>query len=113
MIGTTTSAGLIITYGYNGEGKRILKTSNGKTVIYLYEVILEVDGDGVQKARSVNGINQISRTISGEVLYYLYNGHADVTQLTNILGMTVATYYYDGLMNQSDIIKALKQNEGG
>ena len=73
MTGTTTSAGLEITYGYNGEGKRVLKTSNGKTVRYLYEgdkVILEVDGNGVEKARSVNGINQISRTIAGEVLYY-------------------------------------------
>ena len=39
--------------------------------------------------------NQISRTIGGEVLYYMYNGHADVTQLTNTLGKTVATYYYD------------------
>ena len=98
MIGTTTSAGLEITYGYNGEGLRVLKTSNGKTVRYLYEgdkVILEVDGNGVEKARSVNGINQISRTISGEVLYYLYNGHGDVTKLTNALGDTVATYYYD------------------
>ena len=98
MTGTTTAAGLEITYGYNGEGYRIVKSSNGKTVRYLYEgdkVILEVDGTGVEKARSVTGINQISRTIGGEVLYYLYNGHADVTLLANTLGETVATYYYD------------------
>lgn len=36
MTGTTTSAGIEITYGYNGEGLRVFKTTNGKTpVLYI------------------------------------------------------------------------------
>ena len=39
--------------------------------------------------------NFISRKTSNEDLYYLYNGHADVTMLVNKAGDIKATYYYD------------------
>ena len=37
----------------------------------------------------------MSRKTSNEDLYYLYNGHADVTMLVNKAGDIKATYYYD------------------
>ena len=98
LIEINTANGVHETYTYNSEGYRDSKTSNDKVIRYLYEgdkVILEVDGENSEKARSVYGNKLISRTINGENLYYLYNGHGDVTKLVNGEGKEVASYYYD------------------
>ena len=98
LVEINTASGVHETYTYNSEGYRDSKTSNDKVIRYLYEgdkVILEVDGDNAEKARSVYGSKLISRTINGENLYYLYNGHGDVTKLVNSEGKEVASYYYD------------------
>ncbi len=87
-----------IHYTYNGEGLRVEKTTNNQTTRYLYEydkVVLELDGNGNQTARNIYGTNLISRTIEGETMHYLYNGHADVTALIDEEGNIIATYYYD------------------
>jgi len=89
-------------YTYNAEGYRIEKTVNGDTTRYLYEadkVILETDDENNQTARNIYGINLISRTVSSETLYYMYNGHADVTALITSTGTVTATYYYDAFGN--------------
>ena len=41
------------------------------------------NGEGYRIYKNSNGINLISRKTSNEDLYYLYNGHADVTMLVN------------------------------
>jgi hypothetical protein len=56
-------------------------------------VILETDGQGKEQARNTYGINLIAREAEGETAYYLYNGHGDVTALTNRAGSIVGTYY--------------------
>ncbi|MCX7747309.1 MAG: S8 family serine peptidase [Clostridia bacterium] len=75
-------------YAYNGDGLRVEKVIGDKTTRYLYEydkVVLEVDGTGKQLARNVYGTNLLSRTMDGQTLYYMYNGHGDVTALINEL----------------------------
>ena len=49
----------------------------------------------IEYIKNSNGINLISRKTSNEDLYYLYNGHADVSMLVNKAGDIKATYYYD------------------
>ncbi|MPM25461.1 hypothetical protein SDC9_71955 [bioreactor metagenome] len=88
---------------YNGEGLRVSKevTVDNQLgeVQYLYEnsnVVLELNGSGDQTAYSVyGGDTLLSRAAGGETLYYLYNGHGDVTALTDEDGDVVASYYYD------------------
>ena len=78
----------------------------GQTTQYMYEydkVVLEVDGKGNQTARNVYGTNLVSRTAGGQTLYYMYNGHADVTALIGTTEQTVATYYYDAFGNQEAV----------
>jgi len=101
----TTSGGKTISYEYNGLGLRVEKTVNTQTTKYLYEgdkVVLELDGQGNQTARNVQGTNTIARTADGETLYYMYNGHGDVTALLDAAGTIAATYYYDAFGNITD-----------
>jgi RHS repeat-associated protein len=89
-------------YKYNGEGYRVVKNDNNKVTNYLYEydkVILETDNANNQLSRNVYGTNLISRTSGSETLYYMYNGHADVTALIDNLGTVKGSYYYDAFGN--------------
>jgi len=84
-------------------------TPNPMTVNYAYvynDVILELDAAGAQLAYNVVGTNVISRTTGGKgsgaapgkaatttaTLYFMYNGHGDVTAIVNGSAV-VATYY--------------------
>lgn len=69
--------------------------------VYEYDkVVLELDGNGNQTAYNVYGGDMlISRTVDGSTLYYLYNGHGDVVNLTNASGNVVVTYDYDPFGN--------------
>jgi len=94
----STSNNNTVTCKYNGEGLRVEKTVNGQTTRYLYEydkVVLELDDKGRQTARNVYGNNLISRKVETETLYYMYNGHGDVTALIDNTGYVQASYYYD------------------
>jgi len=70
---------------------------------FLYEsgyITLEIDGAGVQTAYNVYcGSSMISRKTTQDTLYYLYNGHGDVVQLTNAWGVVTASYDYDAFGN--------------
>ena len=86
---------------FNADGYRASKTADGVTTQYLYEydrIIMEIDstGDGVY---NVYGLSLISREADGDKVYYLYNGHGDVTALVSETGMIVKTYYYDAFGN--------------
>ncbi|MCI5892149.1 MAG: hypothetical protein MRZ66_01920 [Clostridiales bacterium] len=94
----TYKGGNVITNVYNGEGHRVSKTSNGVTTNYLYEydrVILETDGNNNQTARNIYGTNLISRESNNTKYTYHYNGHGDVTSLTDQTGTVAASYDYD------------------
>lgn len=98
----STANGQTASYAYNGEGYRTLKKVNGETTRYFYEadkVVLELDENGQETANNVYGLNLIQRTVGSETLYYLYNGHADVTALMSTNGLVVGTYYYDAFGN--------------
>ncbi|THF81684.1 S8 family serine peptidase [Cohnella fermenti] len=90
-------------YQYNGEGLRVRKTgSDGETTNYMYEydkVVLETDGNGKQTARNLYGLNLATRTVGTATYSYLYNGHADVTSLTDASGVVQSTYSYDAFGN--------------
>jgi len=94
----STSNNNTVTCKYNGEGLRVEKTVNGQMTRYLYEydkVVLELDDKGRQTARNVYGNNLISRKVETVTLYYMYNGHGDVTALIDNTGDVQASYYYD------------------
>jgi len=92
-----------ITYAYNGEGYRVEKKVNNSTTRYLYEydkVVLETDGTGVQTGRNIYGTNLLMREAGNDTLYYMYNGHADVTALIDATtGVVRGSYYYDPFGN--------------
>lgn len=102
----TEPTGKVTSYLYDEAGNRASETvtEGSKTTLNTYSydgrnrlitITTEVDGENSEKARSVYGSKLISRTINGENLYYLYNGHGDVTKLVNGEGKEVASYYYD------------------
>ncbi|WP_338058871.1 RHS repeat-associated core domain-containing protein [Acetivibrio clariflavus] len=92
-----------ISYVYNGEGYRVEKTVNDATTRYMYEsdkVVLETDGKGNQTGRNIYGTNLLMRKAGNDTLYYMYNGHADVTALIDAsTGVVRASYYYDAFGN--------------
>lgn len=81
---STTSGSKITKYRYNGDGLRVEKDANGSVTRYLYEedkVVLETDADG------------------NETASFMYNGHADVTELIDGTGEIIGSYYYDAFGN--------------
>lgn len=95
-------AGTTSQYAYNGDGLRNQKVVNGEETDYFYEydqVVFESDGTGNKQARNIYGTNLIARNVDNQILYYLYNGHADVTVLISSTGVIQATYYYDAFGN--------------
>ncbi|MBC2581762.1 S8 family serine peptidase [Clostridium sp. DJ247] len=98
-------------YQYNGEGLRVSKTVDGQLTRYLYEYdkpILELNGSGNQVGRNIYGTNLVSRIVDNQKLYYLYNGHADVTALVDSSGVVQGTYYYDAFGNITETTGSIK-----
>ena len=96
-------------YAYNTAGLRIQKsvTKNNVTTTEKFltdsgNVVLETSANGTQTAYDVYGPEGIiSRKTSAGTLYYLYNGHGDVTQLTNSSGNVIIAYTYDAFGNMT------------
>ncbi len=96
---TGTSSG---EYTYYGDGQRATATTNSKTSRFIYEesqVTLELDSKGNQSARNIYGNNLVTRNADGQSVYYMYNGHSDVTALLKTDGTIMATYQYDAFGN--------------
>ena len=88
----------IIENTYDGAGDNISRAENGVPVYYVYDgntVILELDGNGAEKARNVYSRNLIARESDGEKAIYRYNGHGDVIALNAPNGDMIAEYAYD------------------
>ncbi len=88
----------IIENTYDGAGDNISRVEDGVPVYHVYDgntVILELDGNGAEKARNVYGRNLIARESDGEKAIYRYNGHGDVIALNAPNGDMIAEYAYD------------------
>ncbi len=86
---------------YNGRGRKISRTTDGKTRYYVYDgntVIAELDGQNELKARNVYGRNLISRT-TDKPMIMSYNGHGDIVLVKSVSGETLAEYAYDEFGN--------------
>ena len=105
-----TNDGSVSTYSYNGSGMRASKTVNGSTLKQIWDgtnIVAETDESGAVTAKYYRGISLISQERSGRVSYYQFNGHGDVTGLTDTSGNVTASYQYDAFgveinPNQSD-----------
>ena len=64
-------------------------------------VILELDGNGAEKARNVYGRNLIARESDGEKAIYRYNGHGDVITIMGTDGTAISSYEYDEFGNET------------
>ena len=96
MISANTG-GTVTENTFNTEGYRASKTADGVTTEFLYEydrIIKEVDSEGGTVYNDY-GTLLLSRTADDEKVWYLYNGHGDVTALVNSSGQIITTYYYD------------------
>ena len=89
---------------------RASKTVNGSTLKQIWDgtnIVAETDESGAVTAKYYRGISLISQERSGRVSYYQFNGHGDVTGLTDTSGNVTASYQYDAFgveinPNQSD-----------
>ena len=82
---------------FNFQGYRSSKTADGVTTHYLYEydrIIKELDSQS-NAVYNVYGLSLISREIDSDKVYYVYNGHGDVTAITSDSGVVIKSYYYD------------------
>jgi len=105
----TSIDGVVVTENiYNAEGLRIVKKSEGATTRYFYEydkIVLEISTDtwgNVEQAQNIYGTNLLKRKVGTDAVYYMYNGHGDVTALIDAsFGYLRGMYYYDAFGNQS------------
>ena len=88
-----------VRYQYNAEGIRTSKAANGVTTSFLLDgvnVIGEVanGGDVTTYLRGVTGLISQKKPDNTR-LYYVTNGHGDVTAMVNPSGSITKTYTYD------------------
>jgi RHS repeat-associated protein len=94
---------LTASFAYDPLGRRVEKTVNGVTAMYLYDgldIIMEMDGNGVPAASYIRTLNidePLARVEfgSGAVRYYLSDALGSVTSLTDELGVVETSYSYD------------------
>ena len=98
---------IIEDYTYDYAGNRTSKTVNGKdTTFYVNDtsaeltmVVAETDEDGKETAYYTRGDELLSMERSGEICYYLYDGHGSTRLLTNEAGRITDRYSYDAYGN--------------
>ncbi len=105
----TRTSDFIVNNDYNAEGLRVSKevksvdeisgvdTVGKKHYTYEYDdIVFETsDTDPENEVWNLYGINLISRHDNDGTLYYMYNGHADVTGLIDEDGNVSEKYNYD------------------
>lgn len=102
----TTVGDTTITYTYNGDGLRTSKQVNGSETRHVWDgdqIALELNAAGQVIAKYVRGINLVFAETGAGQSFYLFNGHGDVVQLTDITGIVVKAYDYDAFGNESNI----------
>jgi RHS repeat-associated protein len=92
-----------VSYVYDGDGRRVRKTTGGGTTNYLIDdrnpsglpqVLEEISGGTVQRVY-VYGLARISERQGGATSFYGYDGRGSVRLLTNAAGAVTDTYNYD------------------
>lgn len=93
-------------YEYDYAGNRTVKKSENDYTYYLNDVsgiltqvLAELDSNGNEKCCYTRGIEIISQERSGNISYYLTDGHGSVRQLTDSTGAVTDTYVYDAWGN--------------
>lgn len=82
-------------YTYKPDGIRLSKDINNNKTNFVTvdgKVFAELNGSGAVTEDYIRDMNNIIR---GSKVYYLYNGHGDVTQLANFSGIVTKIYDYD------------------
>jgi len=99
------TGGATTSYTYNAEGLRNSKTVNGVTTDFLLNgmnVVAETtNGNTTQYLRGLQLI--ASSDSNNNKNYYYYNGHGDVTALTNSSGSVIKEYDYDPFGVQTNL----------
>ncbi|MCD8214598.1 MAG: M91 family zinc metallopeptidase [Clostridiales bacterium] len=105
MLFNTETANL--SYIYLNNGLRDSKTVNGTTTYFLWDKDSNISADfGDSSTISsiyTRGANLIKNS-SGT--YYTFNGHGDVSQLTDSSGTVTKDYEYDAFGNETDVSEA-------
>jgi RHS repeat-associated protein len=103
--------GNAITVVYDGDGERVAKTVGGVTTKYLvdglnptgYWQVLEETASGAVQTRYTYGTSIVSETTDVAGLsttsYYGYDGHGNITFLTDTNGVVTDQYQYDSWGN--------------
>jgi len=92
-------------YEYDYAGNRTVKKSENDYTYYLNDssiltnVLVELDADGKEKCCYTIGADLISQERSGNISYYLTDGHGSVRQLADSMGKVTDTYVYDAWGN--------------
>jgi RHS repeat-associated protein len=98
---TQTQGGFSISYKYNGDGQRVVRTpSSGATTYYVFDgdtLIGEVTGGvpSVAYAWGPDGLASERLIGSGRTLFYHHGPQGETRQLTDASGNVVDTYLYD------------------
>jgi RHS repeat-associated protein len=91
-------------YTYDAEGLRIGKESGSAKTGYLYEngnILLETDGKNHVTAKNIWGNRLIERDADDTSYSYRFDGHGDITALTDKLGAVLKDYAYDPYGNDT------------
>ncbi|MBP8641217.1 MAG: hypothetical protein KBI01_10045 [Oscillospiraceae bacterium] len=90
-------------YTYDAEGLRNSKASADEMTRYICEsgnIVLETDGTGKVTAKNVWGMRLLMREKNGQTYSYFFNGHGDITALTEEHGYVLEDYDYDPYGNE-------------
>ena len=88
----------VISYAYNGDGQRVLKTVNGITTEYFYngEILAgQKTGDDVIVFMYDNNGDAFGFIYNETEYYYVKNAQNDIIAIADADGTVIANYYYD------------------
>ncbi|MCL2336953.1 MAG: RHS repeat-associated core domain-containing protein, partial [Firmicutes bacterium] len=90
--------GVEATYTYQADGLRAAKTVNGITTTHVWDgsnIAADLDAGNAVNSTYLRGVGLAASRQNGSYTYYSYNGHGDVTGLTNQSGAVSKTYQND------------------
>ncbi len=93
-------------YTYNSDGLRTSKTVNGAVTMQMWDgnqIVLELNSAGAVTGKYIRGMNLVAEDIGSLRKYALFNGHADVTGLSDTAGYIIKSYEYDAFGKEKNI----------